>query len=285
MQLDVQLAGVTSSWRFPGSATFQTWLERRPWLDDGGLCVLRAPYNAAGMVFDAIRRSAHSVHAEDGQFSVRRVMCGGGHDTLRLALMNHFNLNRSPLESRDAIRRNLRDRRQLLVFAEQSAVSIDEWEAFVALIEHLRKSALPVPLAIVVLDARSHVNCEPVCQFVFGYTSLRVFDGAAALDEPAIWARYLHVRAWWDVGGSLAHAQDLSALCMGIAHGDDAALEAVLQAYAVESLRRHAGAATLRALLGVAQKSGGRLRCRPGWKRNCSRRTFCGVLLASRAFT
>lgn len=257
MQVDIQLSGVTSSWRFPGSATLQTWLERRPWLDDGGLCVLRTPDSATGMLFDAIRRSAHSVHGDDGHFSVRLVMCGGGLETPCQALTNHFNLNRSALESRDAIRLNLRDKRQLLVFAERSAVSIDEWEAFAALIEHLSKSALAVPLAIAILDARSQLNCEPVCQFVFGYSNLQVFEGAAALDELAVWKRYLHMRSWWDAGGYLAHAQHLSELCEGVPQGDDSATEAVLQTYAVESLKCHPGAATLRAMLGIAQKSGG----------------------------
>ena len=257
MRLDVQLTGVTSSWRFPGSSTFQAWLERRPWLDDGGLCVLRTPESFREVVFDSIKRAAHAVHGDDGAFSVRFVSCGGTGGTPRQALMGHFNLNRGPLESRDAIRLSLRDRRQLLVFAEQSSISVGEWETFAALIEHLRKSVLPVPLAIVVLDARSLLNCEPLCQFVFGYTGLQVFSGGAALDEVAVWHRYLHMRVWWDAGGSVLHAQELSARCLGTSLGDDTTLEAVLQAYAVETLRSHAGATALRSLHGVAQPSGG----------------------------
>src|SRR5205085_9829509 len=116
-------------------------------------------------------------------------------------LINDIGCSRSPLESMEDIRLALRDRHQLLLFTETTKCSIEDWEAFAALVDHLRKSSLPLPLSVIVIDTRSVVSCEPTFQFVLGHTSLRVFEGAAALDENTVWSRYLHMRAWWDSGG------------------------------------------------------------------------------------
>ena len=240
MRLDVELGGITSPWSYAGSLTFQNWLEETPWQRAGGLCVVRTETAARDIAFRSIRRAAHAIHSDDGMFSVRLVECGGNAGTPQSALMRHFQLTQSPVEAAAALRLSLRDARQLLVFAEQEPVGADEWERFIALAEHLSKSAKAVPLAIAVLDTRSIISHEPTCSFHSGHVNLDVLADATALRDSDVWARYLYLRVWWDAGGCLERASALSQRCAGVSVGDDDGLEEALQAYASDTARRHA---------------------------------------------
>lgn len=252
MRLDVELGGITSTWNYAGSLTFQNWLEGRPWQQAGGLCVVRTEAAARDVAFRAIRRAAHAIHSDDGNFSVKLVECGGTAGTPQHALMRHFQLTRGPVESADALRVSLRDVKQLLVFAEQEPVDAVEWERFIALAEHLSKSAKAVPLAIAVLDTRSVLSHEPTCSFHAGHVDLQVFAGATALGDASVWARYRYLRVWWDAGGCYERARALSQRCMGVAVGDDDGLEDALQSYAEETVRRHVAWPMLQSTHGIA---------------------------------
>lgn len=241
MQLELTLAGYASAWRFSGSRTLRAWLERRPWLSDGGLCVIRASVgnSSLSLLTRSIERTAYAFHADEGYLSVRRIFCGGDSGAPRQALMRHFGLaaNVNPFEARESIGIALRDRRQLLVISERSSVDTDDWDAFVALVEHYCKASPPVPLAVVVLDTRSALAYEPVCNFITGYAEHGVLAGGAAIDDAEAWARYLHLRSWWDAGGSVSHAIELADRLEAVRLGDDSAVESVLQDHAEEAFR------------------------------------------------
>ncbi|WP_322005119.1 hypothetical protein [Paraburkholderia tropica] len=240
MRFDVELGGVTSAWNYAGSLTLQNWLEGRPWQKAGGFCVVRTETASRDIAFRAIRRAAHAIHSDDGMFSVKLIECGGDAGTPKSALMRHFQLTRNPMEVAETLRLRLRDTMQLLVFAEQEPVDVDEWERFIALAEHLSKSAATVPLAITVLDVRSILSHEPTCSFHAGHIDLQVLAGASALDDAAIWAKYVYQRVWWDTGGCLERAYALSRRCADVPVGDDEGLEDALQAYALETMHGHA---------------------------------------------
>lgn len=251
VKLDVELGGIKSTWNYAGSLTFQNWLESRPWQQAGGFCVVRTEAAARDVTFSAIQRAAHAIHSDNGNFSVKLVECGGSAGTPQHALMRHFQLTRDPLASVDAMRINLHDNKQLIVFAEQEPVDGTEWERFIALSEYLCKSTKAVPLAIAVLDTRSVLSHEPTCNFHAGNVDLQVFAGATAIDESSVWARYRYLRVWWDVGGCYERAQALSQRCMGVTVGDDDGLESVLQSYAEETVKCHSAWPMLQVMHGI----------------------------------
>jgi hypothetical protein len=238
MRVDLELAGCRTAWRFQGSATLQVWLDQRPWMEQGGLCVVRAPADrfTLDQLVIAIRKAAYAANEDVGYFTVRVVPCGAGAGTPREALMRHFDLapNTPPMAAREPIRLKLSDRRQLLVFVEEGPVSADDWDAFIALCEHYRKAAHAVPLAVVALDTRAQLTCEPVCHFTTGYADGQVLADAAETGDAILWARYLHMRAWWDSGGAVPHAWALSRRMIEIKVGDDHLVEKALQEYALE---------------------------------------------------
>ncbi len=239
MQFEIELGGITSAWSYAGSLTFQNWLEQRPWQTSGGFCVVRTEAAARDIAFNSIRRAAHAVHCDDGDFCVKLVPCGGIAGTPQSALMRHFQLTQAPVEAADQLRLSLRQVKQLVVFVELEPVNADEWEKVIALSEHLSKSPKAVPLAIVVLDARSVVSLEPICIFHAGHTDLQVFTGSTALSDDEVWARYVYLRAWWDTGGCLERASALWQRCARIAAADDEGLEAALQSYALDTVPNH----------------------------------------------
>ena len=251
MRFEVELGGITSTWTYPGSLTFQNWLNERRWLTSGGLCVVRIEPAARDIAFNSIRSAAHAVHCDDGEFCVKLIPCGGTAGTPQSAMMHHFQLNGSAVEAAESLRLSLRSARQLLVLYEQDPVDADEWERLMALSEHLSKSTKAIPLAIVVLDCRSVLSQEPTCVFQAGHADLQIFSGSTALSDDDIWARYVYLRCWWDAGGSLEHALALWKHCSSVNPGDDENLEAKLQSYALDTVPRHAAWPKLKSRHGI----------------------------------
>lgn len=252
MQLDVSLAGCSLPWNFPGSATLQTWLDERPWLGEGGMCALRIENDnfVVEQVIQAIRRAAHAAHEDDG-LSVQTVLCGGKEGTPKQALMSHFGMpsDMPAVEARTKIRQQLIGRHRLLVMVAQSPVGPDDWDAFIVLGDHYRKTALPVPLTIIVLDPFANLISQPTCQFDAGYLSHSVLTNAPGTDDTTLWARYLHTRAWWDAGGSMRRASEISSLLMNANIGDNDKVEELLQEYSCEQLQATMAQASLRTWL------------------------------------
>jgi hypothetical protein len=117
---------------------------------------------------------------------------------------------------------------------EQEEVDLYDWEQFLALTEHYLKAEVPVPLAIVVIDTRAKLTYEPVCHFDTGYARPQVLADAAIVDDPTIWSRYVHMRAWWDAAGSMGQASALTLQLAAAGVGCDEAVEDALQAFAEE---------------------------------------------------
>lgn len=251
MKFEVELGGITSAWTYPGSLTFQNWLNERRWQTSGGLCVVRIEPAARDVAFSSIRSAAHAVHCDDGEFCVKLIPCGGTAGTPQSALMRHFQLNGSPVEAADSLRLSLRRVKQLLVFFEQDPVDTDDWDRFIALSEHLSKSTKAIPLAIIVLDGRSVLSQEPTCVFQAGHADLQVFSGYSALSDNDIWARYVYLRSWWDAGGCLEYTLALWERCSSVNPGDDESLEEKLQSYAWDTISSHATWSKLKSKYGI----------------------------------
>lgn len=245
MNLEFTLAGHSSPWTFPGSETLRLWLARTPWVAGGGICVLRTNFegDVLSLLESSIERTAHASNLGSSYLSVRRVPCGANFGSPQQALLQNFGLAEdvNPIEARNAIRLALTDRPQLLLIEERAPVAREDWERFAVLIEHYCKVSPVVPLAVIVIDSRAVLACQPICQFVNGYANHKVLANAAHLTDEAVWARYLHLRAWWDAGGLANHALSLSAQLENVCVGDDHSVEQVLQTYAESNLNEENG--------------------------------------------
>lgn len=255
MLLEISIAGYASHWTFRGSRTFSTWAEARPWLREGGLCVVRTESAEVGdLVIPSICRAVHGANGGESRLDIRRLEVGGQAGTPTRALLREFELDPtiSPFEARDKIRTCLLDRSFLLVFIEATPVDPNDWEEIVNLLEHYRKSTNPVRLSAVVIDGRGAVSSEPVCDFLNGRPTHHVLsDVFSTLDEGQLWPAYLHHRAAWEAGGCLSYAMSVGSDLMRGNGGDDEGVELALQTHANERLAGHPGRQLLCELIGL----------------------------------
>ncbi len=258
MLLEVPLAGYSSHWTFRGSRTFGTWADEKPWLREGGLCVIRIEGAAVGdLLIPSICRAVHGSNGGESRLDIRRVEVGGRASTPVRALLREFELDPaiSPFEARDKIRTCLLDRSLLLVFVESAYVEPNDWEEVVSLLEYYHKSANPIRLSAIVLDGRGIVSSEPVCDFLNGRPTHHVLSNVSAMiEESSLWPAYLHHRAAWEAGGSLSYAMSLaSELELGTSC-DDESIELALQKHANMRLANHSGRSQLYDLVGLGER-------------------------------
>ncbi|MFM0222952.1 hypothetical protein [Paraburkholderia dipogonis] len=255
MQLDVSLAGFSSPWSFRGSRQFGAWAEAKPWLHEGGVCVIRTESAEIGsLLLPSVARFVHGINGGECRLDVRRIECGGAFGTPVQALLHDFEFDPtiSPFEARDRIRSRLLDRSLLLVFTESAPVDPRDWETLVNLLEHYRKASSPVRLCVLVIDDRGVVNTEPVCDYLSGRASHPVLADTSSIGTVnTIWPSYLHHRAAWEAGGSLGYALSLTGEIEDSEAGDDEALEQGLQGHADARLASHSGRAALCELMCV----------------------------------
>jgi hypothetical protein len=253
--LEISVAGYTSHWTFRGSRTFSTWAEARPWLREGGLCIVRTESAQVGdLMIPSICQAVHGANGGDSRLDIRRLEVGGQAGTPTRALLREFELDPtiSPFEARDKIRTCLLDRSFLFVFIEVAPVDPNDWEEIVSLLEYYRKSTNPVCLSAVVIDGRGAVRSEPICDFLNGRPTHHVLsDVSSTMDEGQIWPAYLHHRAAWEGGGCLSYAMSLGSNLMRGNAGDDEEVERALQSHANEHLEGHAGRQQLCELSGL----------------------------------
>ena len=259
MLLEVSVADYTSHWTFRGSRTFSTWAESRPWLREGGICVVRTESTEIGdLMIPSICRAIHGSNSGESRLNIRRLEVGGQAGTPTQALLREFELDPtvSPFEARDKIKSCLLDRSFVLVFIEGAPVDANDWEEIVNLLEYYRKSANPVCLSAVVLDGRGAVRAEPVCDFLNGRPTHHVLSEVhSTMDEGLLWPAYLHHRTAWEAGGCLSYATSLgSELKLGDA-GDDEAVELALRTHANDRFAGHPARQLLCELVGLGTGS------------------------------
>jgi hypothetical protein len=231
MLVEISAAGYTSGWLFPGAQRFKAWAYTRPWLDQGGLCVVRTiDRTYDDDLFSAIAYATRGIHGDRGMLDVRRVECGGEFQTPLQAILAALEINPefSAFQARDSLRMALSDRACLFVITEVAAVADSYWESFVGLIEHYGKLSPAVRLCAVILDHRSAVLSEPSFDFSAGIASHRVLVEAAGTGESTLWHAYLHHRCCWEAGGSPSYAERLGNCLLTLDRNNDDGMEAIL---------------------------------------------------------
>jgi hypothetical protein len=259
MHLEVSLAGYSSTWLYRGARSFTAWADTRPWLREGGLCVIRCEAaHANDLMLSCIRRFLHGINGGERPLDVKQVECGGAQGTPVEALMCEFELdaNISPFEARDRISNRLLDRSLVLIFTERAPTNPRDWEHFVNLLEHFRKASKPLCLCAIIIDVRGIVHSEPTFEYMSGRASHPVLSDASTLGGGnGLWFPYLHHRIAWEAGGSLSYALLLSTEVEEGGYGDDEELERRLQSYAENALTTHPGRDVLVEFVGCQNAS------------------------------
>lgn len=232
MLVEVTLCGYTSEWEFSGGGKFQNWATNAPWQREGGLCVVRiSTETPLDSFLRAVNKTIRGMNGTDRPVSIRRIECGGIHGTPFQALLSALELapTLSIFEARDFIRVRLLDRPTAFLFMESALVSSEKWEELVTLIEHYRKSS--VPICAIIFDKRAVIYAEPVCDFTVGRCVHHVFSPNVIFQHQTLWMAYAHLRIYWESAGNLGHALALSKLVESIPPEDDERFEDCLQQY------------------------------------------------------
>ena len=82
-----------ANWEFHGSAGFEGWAREKPWLNGGGLCVLRMRSAGEGdMLHGSICGLVRAAHGDERRLSILRIQCGDGHGSPMQALLTSIEL-------------------------------------------------------------------------------------------------------------------------------------------------------------------------------------------------
>lgn len=235
MRIDVDLAGHSSAWEYRGCVALEEWLRIAPWLAGGGVqrARLRSEDEVAG-VLDAIERLVAAIDGGRSGVRVAEILPDPADD---LAEVVSCELGVDPhLRGSERCRRlseELRRRPRLFVVVPGSADGVRRHAHRAdALLDRLRVSDDPAPLAIVQLDATGELDAAVGNDFRTGLPpDIDLLDACGA--RATLWPAYLHYRIAWESGGD----REAAAGCwrdvdLPPQTGDDRALEVRLTSWA-----------------------------------------------------
>lgn len=232
MLVDITFGGCTVAWSFSGAKAFGGWLDSRPWLKEGGSCVLRTGQQTFDdVLISAIARNVRGAHGDAGKLDLRRIDCGGDLGNPFQALLGVLEIDAGigPFEAREPLGNRLRHHPSVFIFSEsRGVVDPQVWVQFMTLMEHYRKADPLLKISTIVLDSRGVVPGEPIFDYSSGRATHHVLDEAAESEESTLWPPYLHQRVCWEAGGCFEYANALNHELTSISSGDDGGFEQIL---------------------------------------------------------
>jgi hypothetical protein len=251
VNLNVELAGCRFPWRFRDFAPLDAWLAECPWLNEGGVCLVRVSSSASAPdLADAIRRAILAHDENTSEVSVQLLPAELARPPFGDAVAHAFGLAPG-LSRREQVRLAAR------VLAHRPAVFLFEGpppgaddlpprrEEVFAEGEPPRPRALVHAEAIHFLEQVSREENAPPATVIFfdtprhplgstahdlsvgGPTQGVLAEGQA--NEPALWRAYLHTRLAWEAAGDLGRARAWDECGFAtLPLGNDEALEKLL---------------------------------------------------------
>src|SRR5262249_22927673 len=207
VNLTVSLAGHTNVWRFRGSRQLEAWLASRPWLDRGGVRVVRVALGANVQEFaDAAVRA---IRAEDGGRShlrPQRLEPGRLTEGLEAAVAEALEL--PPRLGRRAYLdqvAHLMTIRPLVFLADavrtRNGVMLADSAA--TIIEELAKVKATSRVTVPLFDDAEGLPAADSLDFSTGAPVHATLEEA----EARLWSAYLHARIAWEAAGNLERAR------------------------------------------------------------------------------
>ena len=260
MLLQIELAGHTGYWRFPGTVAFSHWLADCPWSTQGGACVLRLPGCSDGIAFAEAAECA--IHGWDRGMSGARVETLDGpalNSCLRDSVAQRVGIPReaSTWQIREALARLFAERPTVIVVTPAVPGSTtDIWQEATALRDEMSKTDFGPPLTWVLMDnALGRMDSRVAFDYTRGQPVFGVFD-TVKRDTGSLWSAYVHARLAWEAGGDPGVAEAMFAsMEPTLPVGADDGLEDGLNAWsrkAIASISEHDRAALDNCLLGSA---------------------------------
>lgn len=240
MLVDVTIAGCTVAWSFPGAPAFATWLEGKPWLKEGGTCILRTGTRTFDDLLTVqLEGCIRAANGDAGRLDVHKVECGVLFGTPYQALLNLLEIEPSlgSFEAREPLKNRLRHNSAVFIFSEIEYVDAQIWAQFIFLLEHYRKADPLLRITTVILDSRGVVPGSPVFDYTSGRATHQVLSEAAEIEDAVLWPLYLHQRICWEAGGNFEYARILDAEVFRLSSGDDEGFEVALNSVSTERLR------------------------------------------------
>lgn len=248
MNLNVSLAGCQCPWRFRDFTLLDAWLADRPWIDRGGVKVVRVSSARVGVgIAQAIRRNilAH----DEGTSDVRIHLLDPSWTELSQYTVITRVLGLSPdLPRRELLRqasRVLLHRPTVLLFegphvsdpcargdspepqegrARASRSLLEEWTHFLDEVGRIEGAVV----TILAFDTPTRPRASSFYDLTVGMPAEGVLRESSA-SESVLWHAYVHARLAWEVAGDLDRAQcwDEEGFA-SIPIGSDEALESLL---------------------------------------------------------
>jgi hypothetical protein len=234
MQIDVTLAGHTSSWRFQGSTEFASWLRDRIAQNDGGVKVCRvAACELLPEFSTTVRRLVYAY--DEGRSALRVHLVGRIKPSLAVReledhLLARLQINTGFTEYKRLVAAGRSFEERLTVFVVEAAgipaaSLLETARDFIERIEKTGGNRLPTIVIVAVLpdsdglsnDFTVGVPVDPVLS-----TEVNTLAG--------IWRRYVHHRLAWEAGGHILRARVSSEQhgCAKVPTGSDDLLERLL---------------------------------------------------------
>lgn len=242
MDLRVSLAQFETSWRFVDSGQLETWLASRPWVDGGGVRLLRASGPAqATLLTEALPARVHAV--DQGRTNVDALLVPGFEEAgdVRALAKRAFDIQPSSTRRVLELAADVLSHQRTLLVLDGTRLPDGAVRAFIEaamqLASDVAKLRPSVALPVLVIHSPSFPASAGSWSFTSGGPLGEVL-GRADAQPSARWAAYVHIRLAWESAGDLDVALEWAAPAAGLSFGADDGLERILNALADEDWQR-----------------------------------------------
>ncbi len=229
MQIQVQIAATTETWRLGRGDELALWLERRPW-QGGEICSARSfALGRAAALDPVVRKLSQLLHAADEGYVSPKVFLPvilEGTSLPELLSASIFGAPRdlNNLELKRLLMDRLERSPQIFLLADAFALA----PAITDLLASLNNTGSAYPLIVLDFRTGSRRGSHEEFELYPAMPAHAVLRDPRA-DPETLWQRYLHSRGAWESGGSIAFAERLGMAWSSVPTFDDNAVETASQ--------------------------------------------------------
>lgn len=236
MDLRVSLAQFETQWRFVDSGQLEAWLAGRPWVDSGGVRLLRASGPAqATLLTEALPARVHAV--DQGRTNVDTTLLRGFEEGGDVRTLAQLAFGIQPTSTRRVLElaADVLGHQRTLLVLDGTRLPDGAVRAFIEVATQLTSDVAKlrpsVALPVLVLHSPGFPHAEGSWSFTSGGPLGEVL-GRPDAQPSARWAAYVHIRLAWESAGELDVALEWAAPAAGLTFGADGELENVLNTLA-----------------------------------------------------
>jgi len=198
VKLEVTLAGCTLPWVMGDGVSLEDWLARRPWLEQGGVLLVRvAAGDSRTRTLDGLRQATRAANDGGCELALEVLEQPGGELLTRLLELRGLAVDPRAFQRLDDLARDL-VLSPCLFILRPGTTTCNEFELlYEQLAKHRRQ---PAP-TFLVLDEWPRPFGGAPCDLSHGSPARGLLEESAEETRELRWRRYLHHRLAWEVGG------------------------------------------------------------------------------------